>query len=142
MKILESCDNVQVKYHSTISQYKNTLNVIKKGERCPIAFDSIDYIDCGRIVSHTAAVTDGDDIGFNYDVHDCYITTYQLLYHDQNQTVTKALPEWFGAGFYEEQLTGQALIEADNGTLGVGNKLDLRVGLNYALSDTTLPAVE
>lgn len=115
---------------------------MKKGEWCPIAFDSFDYIDCGRIKSHLAAVTDGDDIGFNYNVKDCYVTTHQLIFHDKNQTVLKALPEWFGAGYYEEKLTGQALINSDKNSLGETNCLDLRVGLNYALSDTTLEPVE
>ena len=142
MEILESCDKPQVKYHSSISQHKNTLCVMKKNEWCPIAFDSIDYIDCDHIGSHRACVTDGDDIGFHYDVKNCKVITRNYLYHDRNQVVLKTLPEWFGSGYYEDVLTGQAFVNADNGALGTENLLNLRIGLNYAIADEMLPAVE
>ena len=141
MTILGSCDKPKVKYHSSISQHKNTLCVMKKNEWCPLAFDAIDYIDCGHIESHRAAVTDGDDIGFHFDVKNCRVLANNLVYHDQNQVVLKALPEWFGPGFYEEVENGQAFINADNGALGESNLLTLRTGLSYAISDTILPPV-
>jgi len=142
MAILESCDNPRVKYHSTISQHKNTLCVMNKNEWCPIAFDSLDYIDCGEVETHLACLTDGDDIGYNFNVKDCRILANSLVYHDQNQIVMKPLPEWFGPGFYEDVQDGQSFVNADNGALGTSDLLRLRVGLNYAISDQILPPVK
>ena len=138
MTVLESCDNPKVKYHSTISQSKNTLCVMKKGEWCSIVFDSLDYIDCDHIESHRAGVTDGDDIGFDFDVKTCKVLTTVPVSHDNHQIELRPLPEWFGAGFYEYANNSRAVINADNGTLGSTNLLHLRTGLNYAISDTLL----
>ena len=141
MNVLESCDSPTLKYHSTISQHKNTLCVMKKGEWCPIAFDSIDSIVCDTINCHQACVTDGDDIGFHYHTGECKVFVSKPVYHDRNQIVLQALPEWFGSGYYEEQLTGQAFINADNGALGDFNMLTLRIGTNYVKSSDTIEPV-
>lgn len=141
MAILEPVDNPQVKYHSSISQHKHTLCVMKKGEWCPIVFDSIDWIDCDSVKSHLAGLTDEFNIGYDYPVKECQIKTVYPVYHDKNQTVRRALPEYYGSGYYDEVLTGQAFINADNGALGSANDIKLRIGLNYAISDDILDPV-
>lgn len=142
MKILEPSKETGVEYYSSISQHKNKLAVVKKGEWCPISFDCIDYIDCKKIHSHRAVVTDGDDIGYNFPVGECRFYTDSYVYHDENGNERHILPEWFGPGFYDEALTDQAFINADTCSLGVRNGYVLRVGLSYALADKNIPPVE
>ena len=67
---LEPDEKPEVFWHSSISQKKNTLSVLVRGEWLPISFDSLDYIECsndsetkgcGKLhpVSHKAILTDG-----------------------------------------------------------------------------------
>lgn len=142
MKILEPSEEQAVKYYSSISQHKNKLSVLIRGEWVPISFDVLDYIDCECIKSHTAIVTDGDDIGFNYPVGECHLYIDQYIYHDEYGAELRTLPKWYGEGVYTQMLSGDAFINSDTNSLGVSNDYRLRVGLNYALADKTLPAVD
>ena len=142
MKILEPSEEQSVKYYSSISQHKNKLAVLIRGEWVPISFDVLDFIDCDKIGYHTAIVTDGDDIGFNYPVGECRLYIDQYVYHDEYGSELRTLPKWYGEGFYTQMLSGDAFINSDTNSLGVSNEYRLRVGLNYALADKTLPAVE
>ena len=139
MKILESYDAPTVRYKSSISQHKNSLCVMKKGEWCPISYDVLDYIDCECIKSHRAYATDGDDLGWHFPVGECKIYNNQYVYHDNYTTEIRTLPEWFGAGIYRMAHASDSFINSDLEALGVVNEYRLRVGLNYAIADKTLP---
>jgi len=141
MPILEPCDNPRVRYHSSISQHKNTLSVMKKGEWCPIAFDALDWADCGELGSHTAILALSDDIGYEFQVGDTFVHTEKFLYADKDGLVLKVLPAYYGEGYYYAAQDGHTFVNADNGALGEFNKYHLRVGENYAISDKILPAV-
>lgn len=139
MKILESNDSPTVRYKSSISQHRNTLCVMKRGEWLPISYDVLDFIDCERIECHRAFMTDGDDIGWHYPVGECTLYTNQYVYHDEYGTELRTLEDWFGTGMYLEALTKRAFINSDLEALGIVNKYRLRVGLSYAIADKTLP---
>lgn len=139
MKILTSCDAPTVRYKSSISQHRNTLCVMKKGEWLPISYDVLDFIDCECARSHRAYMTDGDDLGWHYPVGECKIYNTQYVFHDHYGKELRTLPEWFGAGVYEQMIDKNAFVNSDTEALGVVNETRLRVGLSYAIADKTLP---
>lgn len=142
MKFLEAQDDAQVKYYSSISQNNGAIAVLIKGEWHYIEFDDLLSVGCSGIKSERAVLVDNDYIGYNYDVRDERHYTDTYVYHDNNTTETRVLPHWFGEGMYKHTNEEFDFINADNGSLGVRNQYDLRVGLNYAKADKTLTAVE
>lgn len=141
-RVLEPDEKPEVFYHSSINQHKNKLSVLKGGEIVPISFDAIDYIDCNHIESHTAILTDGDDIGFEFPVDEkTYCSDIYATYDTQGVREEK-LPCWFGEGFYEKYFDERSFLNFDNGALGVKNKETIRIGLDYALANRTLEADE
>lgn len=135
-------DNPEVFYHSSISQHKNKFSVKQRGEWVPISYDVLDYIGCDKVEYHCAILTDGDDIGFEFDVKEMtYYTDTYLTYDSQGVRVEK-LQHWFGEGEYEKHYTERDFLNSDNGSLGVTNAQTLRIGTNYALASKTLQADE
>ncbi len=135
-----SDDSIQVKYHSSISQHRNKLSQVVGGEYLPISYDVLDYIDCDHIASHRETVTDGDDIGFEFAVGDTCFTSDQYVLYDNKGERLEKLPEWFGTGYYRKKVDELDFVNADNGSIGTHQVQHLRVGLNYALAENTLPA--
>lgn len=140
--ILSAVSDQKVYRHSSITQHKNTLSVLKKGEWLPLVCDHLDYIDCGRVVSHKVAVTDGEDIGYTYGVKECKYWTDNYLMGNNGYTTTSALPTWFGIGYYDDYKDSNVIINSDDESLGQHNELTLRVGTSYCLAEETLKAVE
>lgn len=139
MKILESNDSPTVRYKSSISQHRNTLCVMKRGEWLPISYDVLDFIDCECARHHKAYMSDGTDAEWQYPVGECKIYNTQYVLHDDHGTDLATLPEWFGAGMYLKAKNNLSFINSDTEALGVVNETRLRVGLNYAVADKTLP---
>ena len=138
--VLLSDDNPSVRYHSSISQHKNKLSVMKRGEWVPISFDSLDYINCEGVKSHRAIVTDGDDIGFDFPVGSETLLSDTYLTNDFRGVVTEQLPAWFGTGEYKEFIEARGYVNSDCESLGHRTAQELRIGLAYALADKTLEA--
>ena len=129
----------QVERKSSISQYRGMLSVWERGGWTPIYFDAIDYIDCGKVVSHPAILaTRHDFIGYHYPIGVAYETESEYLTHDHYGVEIRPLPEEVGSGFHEEVIDARAFTNADNGALGVENKSRLKVGLDYYLAKETL----
>ena len=139
-RTLEPDEKPQVQYYSSISQHKNKLHVLEHGELVPITFDAIDYIGCEHIESHIATLTDGDDIGFEFPVDEKTYCSSLYATYDASGTRIKKLPCWFGEGYYEEYFDERSFLNADNGSLGITNRETLRIGMDYALADKTLPS--
>ena len=110
------------------------------GVNVPIEFDAIDYIDCGKVVSHPVIVDNGRNIGYIFSdgVHEYITDEYPLT--DRTEDVLKELPEWFGDGFYQDHEDYQAITNFDDSALGTRNVNRLRVGQHYYLADEILPA--
>lgn len=140
MKItyLNDADQTDTRRHSSIDQYGSFLSVKKGGVNVPIRFDSLDWINCEGIKTHPIIISDGTDIGFNFPVgHYTYITDDYILM-DRKEVVVKKMPEWFGKGWYEKALNEKVFTNFDNGSLGMRNKVNLRIGLDYVLTDEIL----
>ena len=141
LPVLEPDEKPEVFYHSSISQHKNKLSVMQRGEWVPISYDVLDYINCETgIGSHEAIVTDGDDIGFNFPVGSETLLSDTYLTADYQRLVQKDLPIWFGTGTYDAYEQGRAYVNSDCESLGRRYAQDLRIGLNYALALKTLEA--
>lgn len=138
--ILEPVMDSQVERKSSNYQYKGFLSVLKRNSWVPISFDVLDYIDCNKVVSHKAIVTDKEFIGYHYPVKECKYYIDQYVVSDSQKTTLKALDEWFGAGFYEAFEDKRVIVNADNGSLGQRNELNLKVGLDYVTAKKTLKA--
>jgi hypothetical protein len=110
------------------------------GVSVPIEFDIIDYIDCGKVVSHPAIIDNGKNIGYIFSdgIHEYITDEYPLT--DHTEDVLKELPEWFGDGFYQDHDEYEAITNFDNSSLGTRNVNKLRVGQHYYLADDILPA--
>lgn len=140
MKItyLNDADQTDTHRHSSIDQYGGFLSVKKGGVNVPIRFDSLDWINCEGIKTHPIIISDGTDIGFNFPVgHYTYITDDYILM-DRKEVVVRKMPEWFGKGWYEKALNEKVFTNFDNGSLGMRNKVNLRIGLDYVLTDEIL----
>lgn len=135
-------DDHTVERKSSISQHTDKLGTWKKGEFIPIAFDQLDYIDCDKIMSHRAVISFGDDIGFNYPTGKCTIIDNNYLTFDQRETVIKALPAFYGEGFYQAFVDKFTIINFSSCSLGIDNSRQLTVGLDYVKCKTVLPPVE
>ena len=140
MNILEPDEKPEVFYHSSISQHKDKLSVLGGGEWLPISYDEIDYIDCNRIHSHRAIVTDAHDIGFEFQVNEWVFYSDTYLTHDQFGVIKEKLSPWFGEGEFEKYIYNNSFINFDDSSLGHVNKEKFRIGLSYALAEKTLEA--
>ena len=138
--VLTSDDDIRVTYRSSISQFKNTLSVSQRGEWVPLSYDVLDYLGCDGAKSHRAVVTDGDDIGYQFNVAEQVCYTDKYVYHDKDMVELRELPHWFGEGFYEAHIHEASLINSDTESLGNRGKHVSRVGLSYALATETLEA--
>ena len=140
MKILEPTEDNRVERLSSIYQHKHMLAVRHGSGWLPIAFDVLDGIVCDKIRHHQAIVTDKPYIGYTFPVkHCCYLSQNYIL-SDQKGTELKVLPEWYGAGFYESKYDRDIFVNSNSGALGVTNKTNLTIGLDYCLAKKTLDA--
>lgn len=140
--ILKAVSDQKVYRHSSITQHKNTLSVLKKGEWLPLVCDHLDYIGCNGASSHKVAISDVKDIGYTYKVKECKYWTDNYLMGDSDRTETKNLPTWFGIGYYDSYQGDSMMINSDTESLGQHNELTLRVGTSYCLAEETLEAIE
>lgn len=139
---LPASNDQKVFRHSSTSQFRTTLSVLKRGEWLPIVADRIDYIDCDKIVRHKAGISDKPDIGYTYPVAECkYFSDIYLLGHNSEKTI-EMMETWFGTGFYESFNDKDVLVNSDINSLGESNVAKLRVGMPYCRAEDTLEPVE
>lgn len=132
-----------VKRHSSIDQFRDFLSVMKKGGWAPIVFDQLDGIVCETVKSHPVVISFGDDIGYVFPEAHCSYTSDKFVYFDKNGVEHKLLPECMGGKgeFYELFVKSNLFVNFDNDTsVGTSSVNRPRVGLDYVLSDETLPA--
>lgn len=140
MKILEPVEKPRVERLSSIYQHKHMLSVRHGSTWLPVAFDVLDGIICDEIRHHQAILTDKPYIGYTFPVQHCCYLSQTYVTGDQKGTELKVLPEWFGNGFYERAYNREVFVNSDNGALGVVNRTNLTVGLDYCLAKKTLDA--
>lgn len=129
-----------VERKSSINQHKGLLSVMKRGEVCPIIFDWIDSIDCGRIKSHKIAIRIGEGLDYTFPVGTCkYVKdTYFLTHKDKIEK--RVLPEFFGTGFYEAHIRQNVITNIGKSAFGHRQEKILRVGKDYCRAKDTLEA--
>lgn len=138
LEYLNDSDEYNVRRHSSIDQYGAFLSVKKGGVNIPLRFDSLDWINCEGIKTHPIIISDGNDLGYNFPVgHYTYFTDTYLL-GDRKEVVVEKLPHWFGEGWYEKALNEKVFTNFDDASLGLRNRVDLRIGEDYVSADNIL----
>lgn len=140
---LDSLDPIfdpDVERKSSINQHKGLFSVYKRGEICPIVFDWIDSIDCGRIKSHKIALRFGDGLDYTFPVGTCQYTkdTYFLTHKDKVEL--KVLPEYYGTGLYEAHTRENVITNVGHSALGHRQTKAFRIGMDYCRAKETLQA--
>lgn len=131
--------------HSSIDQYKGFFAVEQKGGWSPVVFDQMDGIFCKTIKTHPVIISFTDDIGYHFDDGHCSYASDHFVYFDKHGVEESLLPECMGGGgeMYVKFIKKYSFVNFGNdASVGSHNEKRLRVGLDYALSDETLPAVE
>lgn len=121
-------------------QFKDFLSVWKGNEWVPISFDTLEGKDCDKIITRKAVLTDKPYIGYKFPVKSCRYVSESYLLSDQRGKELKALPEYYGTGFYESYYDRNVFVNAHNGALGMKDDITLRVGLDYVVAKESLPA--
>lgn len=143
MEILYNADDRKVDRLSSIDQHKNKFAVYAQGGWLPISYDVLETIGCNGAKWHQAIMTDDpSDNGYTYPEAYCTKYTNKYVYTDEQGTEIKELPEWYGASLYESFYNNHAITNADNGALGVVNKIRYRIGLDYYRAKETLQATK
>lgn len=142
LEYLNDSDEYTVRRHSSVDQYGAFLSVKKGGVNIPLRFDSLDWINCDGIKTHSIIISDGNDLGFNFPVgHYTYFTDTYLL-GDRKEVVVEKLPHWFGEGWYEKALNEKVFTNFDGSSLGERNRVDLRIGEDYVTADDILDSAD
>lgn len=142
MEVLRSSDDRRIEVKSSIDQYQRFLSVFKQGGWIPISYDVLESITCDGITSHRAIMTDDKDWnGYHYPVAICNKVKGKYLLSDKQGVELKDLPCWQGKGQYEEYVDEVRLTNADNEAVGVADKVQYRVGLDYYTAKNTLSPV-
>lgn len=139
MEVLYHSDDRQVKTLSSIDQYRKFIATYERGGWTPIQFDYIDYIDCGKVVSHPIIIEFGDDIGYNFPIGECEFATDEYQLFEKKEVELRALPECLGDGFYQAYEDTDILINFDGAALGTRNNYKLKIGQDYYLANEILP---
>lgn len=139
MEVLYHSDDRQVKTLSSIDQYRKFIATYERGGWTPIQFDYIDYIDCGKVVSHPIIIEFGDNIGYNFPIGECEFATDEYQLFEKKEVELRALPECLGDGFYQAYEDTDILINFDGAALGTRNNYKLKIGQDYYLANEILP---
>lgn len=149
MDYLPDSDIEPVTRRSSINQYDGFLGVMHKGMFCPIVFDMMDGIVCGKIHSHKVIAHFGDWIGYHYPIKKCkYSKRTYVIGQDVGEGV-HILPEQFGHGdcwhnnFYEEKHNHKGYMKGDDGSfVGYQTDKELIVGLDYITANDVLEPID
>lgn len=149
MDYLPDSDIEPVSRKSSINQYDGFLGVMHKGMFCPIVFDFMDGIVCGKIHSHKVIVHFGDWVGYHFPIKKCKYTKRAYVIGQDVGEGIHILPEQFGHGdcwhnsFYEEKHNRKGYMIGDDGVLvGYQTDKELTVGLDYVTANDKLEPVD
>lgn len=149
MDYLTDSDIESVSRKSSIAQYAEFIGVMYEGMFCPIVFDQLDGIMCGKVHSHPIMVYFGEWDGYHYPVRHCNYTEKTILIGDDVGTDMHILPDQFGRGdcwhnnFYEEYHNHEGVIVDDYGVVaGFDDTHTNTVGLSYVKANDTLESVD
>ncbi len=127
---------------SSISQHEDLLSVRIRNEWCPIIFDVIDRVECGRIISHKSALRIKDGLNYTFPVGTCHYVKDTYFLTQKDKIEQRPLPPYYGAGFYETHERKNMLTNIGDKALGEHQEKTLRVGKDYVMAKKILKAVE
>ena len=142
MKTIPAVEKRRLGRYSSIYQNRGMLSIRRGDEWVPICYDVLEKQVCDQILHHKGFLVDEDYIGYQFPVKECTYLSQQYIVSDQKGTELKVLPDWYGAGFYEEAYNRDIVVNSDNGALGTTQATTLRVGLDYVLAKDTLDPVK
>lgn len=149
MDYLTDSDIEPVSRKSSIAQYEGFVGVVHNGMFCPIVFDQLDGIVCGRVFSHPIMVYFGEWDGYHYPVERCTYTERTVISADDEGDSLQILPGQFGRGdcwhnhFYEEYHNREGVIVDDYGVfMGFEDTHTNTIGLDYVTAEDTLEAID
>lgn len=149
MDYLPDSDAPTVSRLSSANQYQNFLGVKRNGIYCPLVFDQLDGIVCGKVHSHKIMIYFDDWIGYHFPVKKCrYKKAQYMIARNQNE-ILELLPEIFGRGdcwhrnFVENKIDKTGVLIGENGrAVGIESEKELNIGLDYMLADDSLEPVD
>lgn len=133
-------ESPMVHRRSSIDQYSGFISVMDKGGWSPIVFDQLDGIYCETIKSHPVIISFGNDIGYEYKDAECSYASDHFVTVDKYGVEEELLPTCMGGEgeMYVKFIKSNSFVNIGDASLGVHNQKNLRVGLDYVLSDKTL----
>lgn len=142
MELLESADEQTLQRKSSIYQFGGFLAVRRGDEWVPIQYDVLDAVRCNKVEAHKAVLTNKPYIGYVFPVKECRYISDAYVLGEEKGVELLPLPEFCGAGFYENAYDRAYFVNAGNGALGMRNDTTLRVGLDYVVADDELEPVD
>lgn len=127
---------------SSISQHRDLLSLLHKGEWCPIVFKIIDGVECGHIKYHKVALALKPNLNYTFPVGTCHYVKDKYVLSDQDEIKLKKLPAFYGNGLYETHERKEVFVNIGDKALGFREKKTLRVGKDYVRAKKILKAVE
>lgn len=127
---------------SSIYQHKDLFCVMERGEWCPVVFDMIDRIECGKIYSHKVALRIAPGLGYTFPVGTCKHVKNTYFLTQKDETELRVLPDYYGTGFYQTHERKNMLTNIGKEAFGNRQEKILRVGKDYCISKKTLEAIE
>lgn len=140
MEFLPDASEHRTKTKSSISQAKSTKLSVGNGvgQYFPVVFDHLDYIDCGKVVSHRTTISTSNELDYEYPIQECTYYTDEYVYVDEHGSELRKLPHWFGEGFYQAYVNRNAFVNFDDQAFGTRNKQTLQSGLSYVIANDDL----
>lgn len=135
-----SDDSVERK--SSIYQHSDLLSVMKHGEWCPILFDKVDGIHCGKLLKHKVAIRLRGNRNYTYPVGTQQYIKNTYFITQKDKTELRELPEYYGTGFYETHERKNMFTNIGKEAFGLKQTKTLRVGKDYIEATKTLKAIE
>lgn len=145
MDYLPDSDKSTVSRRSSIDQYQDFVGVMHNGMFCPLVFDQLDGIVCGKVHKHKIMIHFGNWEGYHYPIKKCRYTKATVLIGQNIGGSVQLLPKQFGRGncirnnFYEEKHNQKGTLRGSDGSLvGLQSTKELTVGLDYVVADDEL----
>lgn len=126
---------------SSIYQHRDLLSVLIRGEWCPIIFNQVDGVECGKIKYHKFALRVRPGLSYTFPVGSCRYVKNNYVLAQKDEIKLKQLPEYYGSGLYETHERKQVFTNVGKGALGVKQEKILRIGKDYITTKKILKGV-
>lgn len=142
LKRLDPVLDESVERKSSISQHKDLLSILVHGEWCPIVFNVVDGVECGKIKYQRMAFPLKEGLNYTFPVGTYRYINRKYILTEQDEIKLKKLPSYYGDGLYESHERKNVILNIGKNALGVVEEKVLRVGKDYVRAKKILKAVE